>query len=230
MERILILERKIFMKKPIIHRQITQLYWGKYPYKVGTICPSLKFNYSPKHGGELNFKECNKIYYQVIDAFRKSCLKYVPNDRTIWKMTESAIAFNFYFVHQEDMMRFVAGNLVKVRKIYEPASALEVQTFIDNKDCVIRKKFFFFNSYRYKITFRRMSSEVICELDTWVKDFFGEDEKRIGYSPCGQRFLYLNVENDILLVRLAFSQYVRRVEKVILKDEINAHDACKKIN
>jgi hypothetical protein len=216
-------------------RPITHLFWGKYPYKVETIYPARGFRTTPAAynlvrkiflGAIVNTDRLR--YQRVIAKFRKTCERHVPDDRACWKSLETETAFHFYFVHRADMLRFVAGNAHKVRVVHEPVTTADVTRLAGTTNTYLRATRFF-DTYSYRVLFRGLTAEVTEELDGWVLALFGRSGEQAKYNAFGKRCLYLSNENDILLTRLAFSQYILRVEQVILRsDDYHASDVGEK--
>jgi len=214
---------------PLISRRlITHLFWNQFPYKVETIFPARTYRRGLqkktvwKTPYEIVQEDRNN-YRRSVNAFKRACLKHVPRAKDIWKLVETDRSYHFFFQHKEDFDRFVAGNTRRIHKIFEPSSENEIGVLQNTKNTYIRRTLFY-NAYRFCINFRAMTPDVILELDSWITEFFGENPERFYFSYGSRCQLYLNEENDIILVRLAFSRYILRVQKVILRSEISNDD------
>jgi hypothetical protein len=209
-------------------RPITHLFWGRFAFKVETHYPARGFRPMPpsytlvrKTSLVQMISVDRQRFQRVVASFRKACLRHTPDDRSRWRSLETETSFHYYFIERADMLRFVAGNVNKITTVYEPAHETDVVRLIDTKNTYLRATLFF-DAYPYRVLFRRMPEAVVNELDTWVPSLF-PDHKQAKYNSFGKRCLYLSNENDILLTRLAFSQYISRVEHVILRsDPFNA--------
>lgn len=205
-------------------RPITHLFWGRFPFKVETQYPARRFRAFPvnythvRKDSLLHMIGIDRLRYQrVVASFRKACLRHTPDDRTLWKSLETETSFHYYFMRRADMLRFVAGNAKKIRRVYEPAAVADIARLTGTKYTFLRPTLFF-NRYSYRVVFRTMPFEKVEELDAWVRALF-VDRAQAKYNEFGRRCLYLSNENDILLTRLAFSQYISRVEQVILRSD-----------
>jgi hypothetical protein len=147
-------------------------------------------------------------------------VKATPKDKTVWKLYETQTSMHFYFLHKDDMERFIAGNKTRIRAIYQPFDVAVIQVLADGKNVFLRHTLYY-DRYRYCMSFRGMTKVQRQELDAWVVDFFGDDRERYKYNRFGKRRLYLNVEDDILFLQLAFKSLILRVDKIILKTEIS---------
>lgn len=220
----------------ISRRKITHLFWGEYPYKIETTYPAKGWKplpYGYHTGANLDIQKVNRENYtKKVDSFRRMCLKYVPYDEKVWKLYETNKSFHFYFLNSDDMDRFVSANEKIIRAIYEPASNQDLNFLkkTDNKNTFLRLSLFY-NKYRFCVVFKNMKPDVKKELDNWVNAIFGdESDDRFSYNNFGSRFLYLNAENDIMMTRLAFNQYILDVNKVILRTEIDENGISEEIN
>jgi hypothetical protein len=200
------------MKKPIIipRRHITHLFWGIYPYKVEI----QSVHWNPPQSTKGYFEAYNK----KIKALRNRCLKFMPKDKTCWKSTETYQSLYFYF----NMLEFISGNEKRIKTITEPENEKLVDFFNSTAKNTFIRLTLFHNKYRHCIRFKSMNSIVRKEMDEWVEEMFGtQSGERSYYNNYGYyRVLYLRDEIDIMLVRLAFSAQILKIQNIILRSEI----------
>jgi len=199
----------------------THLFWKKFPYKVETRSAVNKKNdyrFPHEYHSNKDIEAATRRYQAALKNLLGKYAQYLPQDKKSWKLFQTYSSFHYYFLNKEDMECFISGNSKNVISVYQPLRDNDINILMSETDIYIRNTLFY-NQYRYCMHFKCMDSKKIDELDEWVVNFFGEDEERYFYNNCGIRKLYLKNKDDIFLTRIAFSQYILKVQKVILRSE-----------
>ena len=196
------------------------LYWGKYPYKV-------QIRLFVKEGAVVWARTYGKnvsIDRRNYEVLKSEIYYFVPPDHGNWKLTEKwnyiygCNMMSFFFMLKSDADHFMKNNQERVRAAYALRDDIDPKVF-ENLPGPVRDTLYF-QRYRYSVEFKKLDHIERNEIDKWVAEIFGDDPEVSRYSGVGARVLYLKNENDILLVQLAFSTYISRVQTITLRSEI----------
>lgn len=200
---------------------ITKLYWNTYPYKIVTKSPIKDANRISKYTNSDWFSsEQIKKRRKIKTAFRAKCAKHCP-DNDDWKVTDTYQSLHFYFINAEDAAYFIRNNKKRINEVHAPASPNEISALQSEINGVLRTRKFW-DEYDLCIIFRRENLAETDILDEWVTEHFGYDAPNIGYYSYSEpRRLYVKTELDLIYVTMAMKHMIQRVEKCILKENID---------
>lgn len=199
----------------------TKLYYGKFPFMVSIESYRL-FPYS-RFMNSIKFDKQVSEYALQLD-------KYCPIDKTVWRSVKTDISgcvlSKFYFLEIKDRDYFVK-NVYKNKKLVAKISVVQPQssehlTLLQSDHRIVTRKTKFHGSYTWKISFKFLNYHNRIELDNWISAMYGgvsetADTARFKYDAlCNKPMLYLNDEEDIMLVKIAHSATVHKIEKAVI--------------
>lgn len=195
------------MSREESYKPISHLYWGKFAYKIETTNP---FDNLGIKSFETLSDRCR--------AFKAKCYRHLPAKTKDWKTTKKWNSPHFYFKFKSDADHFLKNNHKRIRVAYALRQDIDPAVFVTLSGPL--RATLYFQRYRHCVEFKEMDLLVKAELDNWVDEIFGESLEVSRYTPRGVRKLYLKDENDILLVRLAFSNLISKIQTITLRSEI----------
>jgi hypothetical protein len=217
----------VIHEKPttIDYQDIKSLYWNKYPYKIvirdklsrppalqGFLDPEDNKNYD---AWVEHYNERRKFYY----ARKRHC----PEDGALWKsMNNGGTTFSFFFVHEADALKFIKKNAEFIRTVFRPNDEKQIAVLKTDKKLVLRDMLYY-GKYRYCIEFKEQVNDESAEfLDNIITKLFSTpDPTRFEFSYSNRRRLFLNDEKDVVFVKLALHERIRKISEAILKEEID---------
>lgn len=204
-----------------------KLFWNKYPFKIVTKDPrpltlrkkiiEAERDYSLRKISFDEFKQYTKLLkeeqYRICDDFHNSIVEYLTLKNIEYKILNSCFRLHIFFINETDMNNFIADNNV-VEEIFKPGYDATVNMFSEYGTVLARKNLFW-AEFEWKVTFKHLNQTVGEEFDNWVtKVFVNPNETR--YNPTHYRCMYLKDEQDVLLLKLAYPQYIAKIEKITL--------------
>src|SRR6478752_4875335 len=158
----------------IVYEDITNLFWGIYPYKVqvahGITCEN-PWRWEDKH-------ECNERYRKAKLKFYYRRARHLPEDRTAFKVSDNSRGgtFSFFFKNEADALHFIAKNKRHVRNVVRPSAGEADALLAANDGASIRsvvRPHLFWGKYRYQIEFKRLYADADkARLDEWFEEYF----------------------------------------------------------
>ena len=215
--------------KHIVYKDITKLFWDEYPYKVVCFDDIAAPNQANRSFADPVLYNEQMEYYTKRRTFYHSLMRHCPKEGG-WRSSNNgnyAHTFSFFFKKRNDALVFVKKNSKHVSKVFRPETSQEITTLAQNQDRVHCKlelrKDLYWCKYRFRVDFKRqfIAHEDHKMIDA-VNSVFGdsEDDDRFRLSLSIQRRLYLNDENDLLMVYIKVNDQIAHTYKAILKAEI----------
>jgi hypothetical protein len=204
---------------------ITNLFWGKYPFRVtvnhGVVPPNCD-GMAPPDAYVLRaaFDKAKKRFLKR----RTETLSGEPSD---WKVRDNTKhSYSFFFVDAETAKRFVASNLKHVRQVSRPQSLAEIDYLKKSRKSKIKTEItdmLYWSKYRYKIEFKRsFTPEDWSEFYDWFDVYL---LSRNNTDTCwltgdDSPNLFLNSETDIMVAMMGVNDLITSISKSILREEI----------
>lgn len=202
-------------------KNISHLFWGKYPYKVTLRIPVRRFTE-------------NESWHHRIEAIHKAILDTVKGSKGV-KTRQEANTPSYFFMTMEEAQAFIDLNSEVVAELHRPASAAQTVMLADEKLRV--RKSLFFGKFRWAVIMRcSYREDGMNEADSWIEDYFELDRPvtivnevgkpkwtendRSRYNYYWTRAIYVNDLADVVAIKLALSQYVKSTLCVVLTTEI----------
>lgn len=205
----------------IKYRDIRRSYWGRYAFKVVVDYPPLERG---KYWDKENIEKRAAFHRSVMNA----CRDIAPG----WRSIRGNDCVNLFFQDAAAALTVIDRLREHISEVQRPRDERAQAAMLSDHRHVVRPTLFW-GRYRWCLIFRWACGEHLAELDDWVTAMFGteprEDDpyaadlhaiERCFYSYSDVRRLYLNHDSDVLLVKMAIGHCIHRIEKVILKKEL----------
>jgi hypothetical protein len=191
-------------------KTITHLFWGKYSFKIVV---SMKTTYS-------NWWDAAKRSKELVTV-----LKHCPDEEVkSWRYISNYDNVVVFFEHQDDFDHFIEKFKGNIREVWKPLSEKQTELHNDDHKLVVREKLFY-GKFDWCVTLQLCDRMVRDEIRDWTAGFFEVEEgplvnDRLHYSDGRHIKLYLCDESDVLMVKLAQSGRIRKIEKVVLTETL----------
>lgn len=219
-----------FKKYPHIEIGTTsKLFFKKYPYKVVFL------------GQQVTNVAYKKVYKgQVLEWIKEQ----FPESKRIYGWNGSirtGTGFRTHFTGFVDMIYFVDEKHVKdfvktffkiVTWVDSPLNQQQIDEQLEDASIVVRKSLFN-REYRYRIYFPRVSywnsdwTKQLSdhnEVDEWFESKKPSKFEHKYYTNWETSVVLLNHKKDVILVRLALAEHIKRIEVIKLVDEFEEND------
>jgi hypothetical protein len=194
-------------------KNITHLFWGKYPYKVTLTVPVPEIE-SP-------------LWHHKIAATDKA-IRETVKDRKGVKCRSEANTPSYFFMTLPEAEAFIKANHEIATTLFKPTSDEQIVQLADEK--LRFRKSLYFNQYRWAVILKTTYREgAMDEADAWVEDYFdldpgGDDirfvsSERVRYNYYWTRAIYVNELADVIAAKIALSQYVKSTLCCVLPGE-----------
>jgi len=126
-----------------------------------------------------------------------------------------------YFETVEHIISFVKEFEKKIKTVWLPLNQAHIDESTNDEKVIIRQKLFF-NKYRYRVIFNYMSyrREIRSDIIDWYNDLWATDEEVLFRSINMNPSMYFKSEDDLIMVKLAWSDNIEKIERIILKREL----------
>jgi hypothetical protein len=201
-------------KPQIQYKTISHLFWGQYSHKVVVgIKTTMNRSYSKATVG-ISAKRAKE---------ELAVLRYCPADQTLWKSASHVSTLVIFFKNKEDVEHLISNVKEQVLEVWQPVSDDQIKQLNDDHKIVFRDKLFY-GTYDWCITCHLLSTEVRRDLKDWAFEYFDLGEQltspRILLSDGRHIKFYLSDESDVLMVKIAQSDRIRKIEKVVLTNTL----------
>lgn len=220
----------------IDYRSITKLFYDKFPYKVliehGITRPDITLPYQVRWEATNKYRDTKKRFF-----YRRR--QHCPADMGSWRHMDNGLnagTISFFFENEADALFFIRKNKRYVKTVYRPENRAEIKAIEEQRTSQIVpvvRDVLFWAKYRWRIEFKRhLSKEELTHLDEWVRETFmlrsnghrrSLSQQRASYSFSASRCLYLHTETDVIFTKLGVGEYINKVNKALLKEEIYEH-------
>lgn len=193
--------------------KISRLFYGKFPYKV-TFRRESNINDHSYHTGWTPFN-CktwltenaieHRMYNQVLGAKKKSNVRIKGS----------------LFLMKSDDLDIVKKKWGKfIDSITEPYSEDHVDILKENTKILIRTKPIY-GKYRYVVKFRRTWADKLLDVDEWIVSNLGSTGEKIKWTKeMWIPTLYLSLESDFFLVKMAWSDKILETYSVLTINDL----------
>ena len=217
--------------KSICYQGITKLFWDQFPYKVFVRHPRLVRPDTKKLDPIARYEKQDQ-YETKRKAFIYNRQAHCPKDRSTWKMVSSSheTAFSFYFMHEADALHFIENSKSYVKVVHRPDNPVELVAMARERTSKVEpvvRDMLFWNQYRWQIKFKRnLAKDQQAQIDEFVRETYQLRSNGTRRSRLQQRiyydshYLYAHHENDVMLTMLGVSEYIAKITKALLKEEI----------
>lgn len=220
------------------HRKITnKLFYGKYAYKISiSLGGSYAFRYTK------NKTDINDITY-ILNTFNNRFSKNEKNlineflplafpllkDKNVLKyVSYNTITF---YLNDKNLFDIAIKQLKKfILEIHEPSNEASEQYLLENNKKIITKKLPH-GKYQFKIIFKRMPVSARESFYRWTQAYKNDELKvpdatakffkGASNTEYYSHYVYARDEGIKLLVMLAASGCIRRIEEYVLDSQIN---------
>lgn len=207
----------------IKYQDAARPYWGRYPFKLVVKYPP------PKTG-----KFWDKENIENRATFHRFVMETCGDIEQDWRSIRGSDCVNLFFNDAATAATVIDRLREHIALVQRPRDERAQEAMRRDHHAVVRESLFW-GRYRWCLIFHRAVDAYLDELDDWVTSMFVAEpaENRDGYAPDTRGFerffysyaetrrLYLNHESDVLLVKMAIGNRILRIEKVILKKELD---------
>lgn len=191
-------------------KTISRLFWNKYSFKVVVLTKS---TFS-------SWRDESKRNRELI-----SILRHCPEvTDTSWRYISNYDNVVLFFEQQVDFDHFIEKYKGNIREVWKPVCNEQTKLLNDDHKLVVRDKLFF-SKFDWCVTFQLVDSIARADIRDWTEGFFEIHDgplstERLHYSDGRHIKLYLCDESDVLMVKLAQSGRIRKIEKVVLTETL----------
>lgn len=203
--------------------ETSKLFYGKYPFSV-TVDHKLLRN-----GG----CETNRHirHFKVYKALEWLCQELGVTD---YRTRVSSDTTQIYLACEQNALAIIESAHKSILRFHAPRNPQERKILEDDTRLIIRDNLFW-NHFRYRIVYRSMRKANTLEVEEFFADFLnfmGETERlqRFSFNYSDPIKVYIADEKDLLLVKIAHNDIILRIEKVILRNEIDAPEPIKEVD
>lgn len=198
-------------KPQIQYRTISHLFWGKYTHKVVVgVATSLT-----RARGTVALKARAKEEMAI--------LRHCPTDDTMWKYASHPTNVVVFFQNKEDAEHLIKNVKEHVLQVWQPVSEDQV-TLLNNDHKIVFRDKLFYGTFDWCVTCHLLDKESRRELIDWAVEYFELHEslisERIILSDGRHIKFYLREESDVIIVKIAQSDTIRKIEKVVLTNTL----------
>jgi|SRR5476651_522436 len=203
-------------KPQIQYKTISHLFWGKYSHKVivGVDTKRNRFNLSIASSRATVAKRAKE---------ELAILRFCPADQTLWKSASHESQVVIFLQSQEDADHLISNVKEQVLEVWQPVSDDQIKLLSEDHKVVVRDKLFY-GTYDWCVTCHILNKESRRSLIDWATEYFELQEsfitERLLFSDGRHIKFYLREESDVLIVKIAQSDAVRKIEKVVLKNTL----------
>lgn len=199
-------------KPQIQYKTISHLFWGKYTHKVVVgVKTSAARRWSTTASSKARAKE------------ELAILRHCPTDETLWKFASHPTNVVVFFQNKEDAEHLITNVKEQVLQVWQPVCDDQVKALSDDHKIVFRDKLFY-GTFDWCVTCHLLDKESRRELIDWTTEYFELQEsfisERIILSDGRHIKFYLREESDVLIVKIAQSDAIRKIEKVVLTNTL----------
>jgi len=202
------------IKPQIQYKTISHLFWGEFSYKVVVGVKTVMRRYSKQNVLGLSAKRAKE---------ELAILRYCPADQSLWKSASHASSVVVFLKSKEDAEHLINNVKEQVLEVWQPVSDDQIKQLNDDHKIVFRDKLFY-GTYDWCITCHLLNTEVRKDLLDWAFEYFDLGERlnspRILLSDGRHIKFYLADESDVLMVKIAQSERIRKIEKVVLTNTL----------
>lgn len=220
--------------KKLLKQKTKKLFYGKWPYKIATMCQGgcyIKIYGLTKCKLMFEDNSLHRNFYRKFDKVRLTdfCGKYELFVNEHHQIRAEGNHVNF-FVDDEVLYKKIIeimGDFVV--EVTEPESNAVLQMLKSNKKIVVVDELPF-GKYNSRIVFKEMPLNQRENLAELLKKY-GDDSLRMSITTKrylnGERhymqdpFIYVEDEKILTLLALAANGYIKKTEKFVLKSSIN---------
>lgn len=217
----------------IEYRNLSKPYFKKYFYKISLVRKGLS-----RKG----------IATESLEKYLNKITNFYSSD---FRCITGNICINVFLKKQEDLDKVINKyrNTKYIRYVEKPVNKEEQEKIqSDYFDTIVQKKLYF-GKYRWSVLFHKQycnryipscnssfstKNRGNVEIDQIIKSLFvhtnneetpfvlGERQDRYWYRYNFERKLFLQEESDVMMVKLALSDKIKKIEKVYTEEEVNA--------
>jgi hypothetical protein len=199
-------------KPQIQYKNISHLFWGKYTHKVIVGVSTKRDRY-----GRSNTATAKRMKEEL------SILRHCPVDTTLWKSASHSTYVVVFLQTQEDANHLISNVKEQVLEVWQPVSDSQIKLLSEDHKIVVRDKLFY-GTFDWCVTCHILNKEARRELIDWAVEYFSLEEsfitERLHFSDGRHIKFYLREESDVLIVKIAQSDAVRKIEKVVLTNTL----------
>jgi hypothetical protein len=217
-------------------QKINKLFYGKWPYKIGTridgghLIKRLGIDWIAMVVHDNNVDNLaahyRKINFVELLKFARSLEPYL-GDKIKIRVFVGGVDI---YIQDKSIYEELQHKLQKyVREIFEPVNAVELDAMLSNNKIILRDSYPK-EKYKYKIIFKTLPISVRESLSKWIGNYKeGEvyaspgtlDYLRYGKGVWTEHYIYVKDNKMVTMVLLASQGYIRRTEEYVLRSSIN---------
>jgi hypothetical protein len=200
------------IKPPIQYNTISHLFWGKFTHKVivGVKTKRDRYSKSPSSSAKRAKEEL-------------AILRHCPVDTTLWKSASHTSHVVVFLQSQEDANHLISNVKEQVLEVWQPVSDGQIKLLSEDHKIVVRDKLFY-GAFDWCVTCHLLDKESRRNLIDWATEYFELQEsfitERLHFSDGRHIKFYLREESDVLIVKIAQSDTVRKIERVVLTNTL----------
>jgi hypothetical protein len=198
-------------KPQIQYKTISHLFWGKYTHKVVVGVQTKVTRSTSKTFASKRAKE------------ELAILRHCPQDQNLWKSASHPSNVVVFFQNKEDAEHLISNVKEQVLQVWQPVSDDQVKLLSDDHKIVFRDKLFY-GTFDWCVTCHLLDKESRRDLIDWAVEYFELQEslhsERAILSDGRHIKFYLREESDVLIVKIAQSDAIRKIEKVVLTNTL----------
>lgn len=199
----------------IQYKTISHLFWGKYSHKV-VVKVDTKITY-----------RTNKAAAARRAKEELAIIRHCPTDDTLWKSASHSTNVVVFFKNKEDAEHLINQIKEQVLEVWQPVCDDQVKQLNDDHKIVFRDKLFY-GTFDWCITCQLLDNTNRRELIDWATEYFELHKsfisERIVFSDGRHIKFYLRDESDVIIVKIAQSDRIRKIEQVVLTNTLNSQE------
>jgi hypothetical protein len=199
-------------KSQIQYKTISHLFWGLYSYKV-VVSVKTKLDRFNR-----NKASCTKRAKEEANIFR-----FCPTDPRVWKTASHTSSVVIFLQSKEACDHLISNLKEQVLEVWQPVSDDQVKQLSGDHKIVFRDKLFY-GTYDWCVTCHLLKEQQRKDLTSWAFEYFDLGDRlmspKVLFSDGRHIKFYLTDESDVLVVKLAQADRIRKIEKVVLTNTL----------
>lgn len=199
-------------KPQIQYKTISHLFWGLFSYKVVVGLKTKLDRFSRNKAG------CTKRAKEEANIFR-----FCPEDPRVWKTASHTSSIVIFLQSKEAADHLISNVKEQVLEVWQPVSDDQVKQLNGDHKIVFRDKLFY-GTYDWCVTCHLLKEHQRKDLKDWAFEYFDLGDRlmspKVLFSDGRHIKFYLTDEADVLVVKLAQADRIRKIEKVVLTNTL----------
>jgi hypothetical protein len=196
-------------------KHTTKLFYKKYPFKLAVVRKVMKTDPDYYQGWTVdNAREW--LRDNGIDDYKM--YNRIINKRA--RKNPIIIRSSLFIKTRAEFEKCLAAWKANVVEITTPYKDEHIQFLTANTEIIIRQKLIY-KKFRYVIVIKRHWQEDLSDFENWLNDNFTRETAKYTTSGWWPK-LYLQNDNDLVLLKLAYGEKISKLSIVYTIDELES--------